>query len=71
MQRNSSGLPETIAAGLFCIVALTAIYRKDGNAPVCRPERVAIAPQPAAVPIYPADAGIGIEPAIKDMLLRD
>jgi hypothetical protein len=69
MQRDSSGLLETIAAGLFCIVALTAICRKDADAPVCRPERVAVVPQPAAAPIRPMDAEITSE--VRDMLLHD
>ena len=69
MQSDSSGLSESLAAGLFCIVALAAIYWEDGNAPVCRAERVAMAPPPAATPAHPADAGL--EAAIKDMLLHD
>jgi hypothetical protein len=69
MQSDSSGRLESFAISLFCIVALAAIYWKDGNAPVCRAERVAMAPLPAASPVHPADAGI--EAGIRDMLLHD
>jgi hypothetical protein len=69
MQKGSSGLLESIAVGLFLIVALAAICRKDGSAPVCQDERVAIAPQPAATPVPPKDAAI--EAGIKDLLLHD
>lgn len=69
MQSDSSGLLESIAVGLFCIVALAAIHRKDGDAPVCQAERVAIGPQRAATPLRPV--GAGLEAEIKDMLLHD
>jgi hypothetical protein len=66
---DSSGLLESIAVGLFCIVALTAIYRKDGATPIRHAEHVAIASRPAAIPVHPVDAGI--EAAIKEMRLHD
>jgi hypothetical protein len=69
MRGDSSGLLETIAAGLCCIVALAAIYREDGDALVCRPERVAVVLQPAASFVRPADAKMAAE--IRDMLLHD
>ena len=69
MQSDSSGLLESLAVGLFCIVALAAIHRKDGDAPVCQAERVAMGPQRAATPVHPVDTGIEAE--IRDMLLHD
>jgi hypothetical protein len=67
MQSDSSGLLESLAVGLFCIVALAAIHRKDGDAPACQAERVG--PQRAAAPVHPGDAAIEAE--IKDMLRHD
>jgi hypothetical protein len=69
MQRGASGLLEFIAIGLFFIVALAAICRKDGDTPVCQAERVAIAPEPAVTPVPPRDAET--EAGIKDLLLHD
>jgi hypothetical protein len=69
MPSDSSGLLESLAAGLFCIVALAAIHRNDGDAPTCQAERVAMGPQRAAAPVRPGDAAIEAE--IKDMLLHD
>jgi hypothetical protein len=69
MQRDSSGLLETIVAGLSCIIALTAICRKDDDARVCRPERMAVASRPVANPVDPANTGIASE--IREMLLHD
>jgi hypothetical protein len=69
MQSASSGLLESVAVGLFCIVALAAIHRKDGDAPACQAERAATGPQRAATPVHRWDAAIEAE--IKDMLLHD
>ncbi|MDB5517553.1 MAG: hypothetical protein JWQ17_4311 [Tardiphaga sp.] len=69
MQSDSSGLLETLAVGLFCIVALAAIHRKDGDAPACQAERAATGPRRAATPVHRGDAPIETE--IKDMLLHD
>jgi hypothetical protein len=69
MQSASSGLLETLAIGLFCIVALAAIHRKDGGAPACQAERAATGPRRAATPVHRGDAPIEAE--IKDMLFHD
>jgi hypothetical protein len=69
MQSYSSGLLESLAVGLFCLVVLAAIHRKDGDAPACQAERVAVAPRSAAAPVHPVDPVI--EAVIKDMLLHD
>jgi hypothetical protein len=69
MQSGSSGLLESVAAGLFCIVLLAAVYRKDVDRSVCQTECIAMAHQPRAVPPQPTDARIEAE--IKDMLLHD
>jgi hypothetical protein len=69
MQSDSSGLLESLAVTLFCIVALAAIHRNDSDAPVCQAERVAIGLQRAATPVHPVDTGIEAE--IKDMLRHD
>jgi hypothetical protein len=69
MQSDSRGLLETLAVGLFFIVALVAIHREEGDAPDCQAERMAIGPPRAATPVHPVDAGIEAE--IKDMLLHD
>jgi hypothetical protein len=69
MQSDSSGLLESLAVGLFCMVALAAVHRKDGDARVCQAERVALAPQRAATPVHPGDAAMEAE--IRDMLLHD
>ena len=70
MQSGSSGLLESLAAGLLCIVVLAAITRRDGgDIACCQAQRVAIAPEPAAHPVQPVDARTEAE--IKDMLLHD
>ena len=69
MQSGSSGLLESITVGLFCIVLLAAVYRKDSDRSVCQTECVAMAHQPRAVP--PRPTGANIEAEIKDMLLHD
>lgn len=69
MQSDSSGFLESLAVGLFCIVVLAAIHRKDGDTPVRHVERVAMAPQRAATPVQRGDAAAEAE--IKDMLLHD
>jgi hypothetical protein len=67
MQGDSSGLLESIAAGLLCVVALAAVHRNDGDAPVCRAEPAAI--QRAAPPVQRGNAAIEAE--IKEMRLHD
>jgi hypothetical protein len=67
MQNDSSGLLESLAVGLFCMVALAAIHRSD--APACQAGRIATAPQRTATPVDPRDATM--EAGIKDMLLHD
>jgi hypothetical protein len=70
MQSNSSGLLESVAVSLLCIVVLAAIYRRSGDDVVCcGAPSVAIAPEPAAHPVQPVDARMEAE--IKDMLLHD
>lgn len=69
MPSDRSGLLESLAAGLFCMVALTAIHREGGAAPACRAERAAIAPERAEAPVHPKDTAI--EAGIRDMLLHD
>jgi hypothetical protein len=69
MQSDSSGLLESLAVGLFCMVALAAVHRKDGDAPVCQAGPVAMGPQRASTPVHRGDAAIEAE--IRDMLLHD
>jgi hypothetical protein len=69
MQSGSSGLLESLAAGLLCVVVLAAVYRKDRDGHVCQTERVAIVHQPAAIPLQPMDPRM--EADIKDMRLHD
>jgi hypothetical protein len=69
MQSDSSGILESIAVGLLCVVVLAAVYRKVGGEPAGQAERVAVVTQPAANPVEPVDARTEAE--IKDMLLHD